>query len=151
MSESINLSEFQDSDFDSLLQMALKLWQDFSEAELRRLLKEAHTWGAQKIIMAKNNDDKNIGFAIFTIRREYVEGAKQSPTGYLEGIFVEADFRKKGIAKELVKLGEQWAKANGCIQMGSDTWLADKASRKFHQRIGFWEEEEVVHFLKDIE
>ncbi len=151
MNPPITYHEFRDPDFDSLLQMGLKLWKDFSEAELRKLLKEAHTWGAQKIIMAKNNDDKNIGFAIFTIRKEYVEGARQSPTGYLEGIFVEPDHRKKGIAMEFVKMGEEWAKANGCIQMGSDTWLNDKQSRKFHKSVGFWEEEEVVHFLKDIE
>jgi len=150
METGITYREFQESDFESLLQMGLKLWKDFSESELKKLLKEAPSWGTQKIIMAKNSDDKNIGFAIFTIRKEYVEGAKQSPTGYLEGIFEEADYRKKGIAKELVKLGEQWAKGNGCIQMGSDTWLNDTQSRKFHQSIGFWEEEEVVHFLKDI-
>tara|TARA_Y100001949_G_scaffold115454_1_gene98131 strand:- start:461 stop:913 length:453 start_codon:yes stop_codon:yes gene_type:complete len=150
MEAPIDYTEFQDSDFDALLWMGLKLWKDFDEAELKKLLEEAPSWGAQKIYIARHKE-KQVGFAIFTIRKEYVEGAKQSPTGYLEGIFVETDYRKSGIARKFIELGERWAKENGCIQMGSDTWLTDTQSRKFHKNVGFWEEEEVVHFLKDIE
>ena len=79
-----------------------------------------------------------------------MEGAKKTPTGYLEGIYVEAEFRNSGIAKKLMQIGEQWLKTNNCTQIGSDTWLTDIDSRNFLKKIGFWEEEELVHFLKDI-
>jgi len=149
MSETITYSDFQDSDFESLFQMGCKLWKDTEETELRRLLTEVMERKNQRIFLAKMNN-MNVGFSMFSIRTDYVEGASQSPTGYLEGIFVESDFRNKGIAREFVRLGEAWCKAQGCIQIGSDTWLTDKDSRNFHKKVGFWEEDEIVHFLKDL-
>src|SRR5690606_32822731 len=97
MSETITYSDFQDSDFESLFQMGCKLWKDTEETELRRLLTEVMERKNQRIFLAKMNN-MNVGFSMFSIRTDYVEGASQSPTGYLEGIFVESDFRNKGIA-----------------------------------------------------
>lgn len=147
----ITYTNFQQKDFDSLLKMSLQLWEDIEEQELRKLLLQSCEAENQKIIFAKNIHQESVGFAIFSIRKDYVEGATQSPTGYLEGIFVEKEYRKSGIAKTLVQSGEKWLKENNCTQIGSDTWLSDINSRNFHRQLGFWEEEELVHFLKDIE
>ena len=147
----ILFKEFEETDFSALLEMSLKLWTDFDKSKLEELLKQSSKSKKTKIIMAKNLSKKAIGFSIFSIRTDYVEGAEKSPTGYLEGIFIEPKSRKMGIAKKLIQLGEEWCKENGCTQIGSDTWLTDKESRAFHNKVGFWEEEEIVHFLKNIE
>ncbi|MFK8039686.1 MAG: aminoglycoside 6'-N-acetyltransferase [Crocinitomicaceae bacterium] len=146
---SIIYSKYTDSDFESLLNMGLKLWDDFKEQELADTLKKAVSSSHQQVFMAKAVE-LPIAFGYVSIRTDYVEGAEQSPTGYLEGIFVESKHRKKGIAKHLVTIGEEWLKNNGCNQIGSDTWLWNKKSQEFHKKIGFWEEERLVHFLKDI-
>lgn len=148
--EKIKFKEFEKADFSSLFEMSLKLWTDFDKSKLEELLKKSSESKKTKIFMAKSRSKKGVGFSIFSIRTDYVEGAEKSPTGYLEGIFVEPESRKMGIAKRFIQLGEEWCKENGCIQLGSDTWLTDKESREFHKRVGFWEEEEVVHFLKNI-
>lgn len=148
--EKITFKEFEKTDFASLLEMSLKLWIDFDESKLEELLRQTTESQKTKILIAKNLTKKDVGFSIFSIRTDYVEGADKSPTGYLEGIFVEPEYRKIGIAKEFIQHGEQWCKENGCTQLGSDTWLTDNESREFHKKIGFWEEEEVVHFLKNI-
>lgn len=41
-------------------------------------------------------------FAQCGLRHDYVEGRGSSPVGYLEGIFVEKEYRKQGCAKELL-------------------------------------------------
>jgi aminoglycoside 6'-N-acetyltransferase I len=148
--EKITFNEFENADFSSLLEMSVKLWTDFDERKLEELLRHSSESKKNKIILAKNLAKKAVGFSIFSIRTDYVEGADISPTGYLEGIFVEQDNRNMGIAKEFIRLGEVWCKENGCTQLGSDTWLTAKESREFHKKVGFWEEEEVVHFLKNI-
>lgn len=148
--KNITFKEFEKSDFPSLLEMSLKLWTDFDKSELEELLKRTSESKKTKIIMANELSKKGIGFSIFSIRTDYVEGAEKSPTGYLEGIFVEPESRKMGIAKKFIQLGEEWCKENACTQIGSDTWLTDKESREFHKKVGFWEEEEIVHFLKNI-
>jgi aminoglycoside 6'-N-acetyltransferase I len=146
----ISYSPFDPSNFDQLLSMSQKLWKDFDRHELEKLLQQSIASEKYHLLMAKESSGKCVGFSMFSIRTDYVEGAVQSPTGYLEGIFVETDFRKRGIAKSFIQLGEIWCKEKGCTQMGSDTWLTDTESRAFHKRVGFWEEEEVVHFLKNI-
>lgn len=151
MNNKITYNNYEEEDFDALLNMSQKLWKDFEEDELKVILSKTVLSDKNKIIIAKDVNSKCIAFAIFSIRYEYIEGSLNSPTGYLEGIFVESEFRKNGIAKVLVSIGEKWCKENLCLQIGSDTWLNDNDSRSFHKKIGFWEEEEVVHFLKNID
>lgn len=147
---SITYIDFETIDFDELLNMSQKLWSDYDTDELTKLLKQTVQSKKNRVLLAKTSDRRTIGFSIFSIRSDYVEGANKSPTGYLEGIFVEPDFRKMGIAKQFLCIGESWCKENACTQIGSDTWLTNKESREFHKKLGFWEEEEIVHFLKDI-
>ncbi len=147
----ISYTDFQQSDFIPFLEMAKKLWKDFDRKDLEQLLKQTTESKKYKILIAKNPARVCVAFSIFSIRSDYVEGAIKSPTGYLEGIYVEPEFRKAGIATEFLRIGESWCKENGCSQIGSDTWLTHMESREFHKKVGFWEEEEIVHFLKNIE
>jgi aminoglycoside 6'-N-acetyltransferase I len=148
---SIHYHNYSSSDFKALLAMAQKLWKDIAKGPLMDLLRQTADNRLYRILLAKSENGGSVGFAIFSIRTDYVEGAAQSPTGYLEGIYVEPEFRKHGVAKTLIKMGEHWLRENKCTQIGSDTWLSDTNSRNFHKKLGFWEEEELVHFLKNLD
>lgn len=102
-----------------------------------------------QVFMAKEGT-LSIGFATVSLRHDYVEGATSSPTGYLEGIFVEESHRRTGLARILYKKAEAWCKEKGCTEMGSDTWTWNKASIDFHLKLGFVEDDILVHFIKDI-
>lgn len=143
--------EYAASDFDEFLGMGQKLWTELDEGVLERKLSRVAQSEKYKVLLAKDSTGKCTGFSIFSIRTDYVEGSENSPTGYLEGIFVEAEFRKMGIANDFVRRGEVWCKEKGCTQLGSDTWQTATKSREFHKRLGFREEDELVHFLKDLE
>lgn len=150
MTTSVTYAGYTEADFDALFRMSQKLWKDLPAEELKRLLQQTIAQTKFRVFMARNASMAPVGFAIFSLRTDYVEGAVQSPTGYLEGIYVEDEYRRAGIAKTFLVMGEQWCRENGCVQMGSDTWISDQSSRLFHRKVGFREEEEVVHFLKDI-
>jgi len=124
--------------FDDFFEMALDLWKDFPKNDLRRVLLEIGESEKKQVFFAKDADSL-IGFVYISIRQDYVEGADVSPTGYLEGIYVKPDYRKKGIAQELFTLGENWVSQNGCHQIGSYTWDWNKSSIVFHKKIGFKE------------
>jgi len=79
-----------------------------------------------------------------------VEGTDSSPVGYLEGIFVEEEFRKKGYAKELLASCERWAKEMGCTEFASDCELENTGSLAFHLRMGFMEANRVICFTKKL-
>lgn len=97
-----------------------------------------------------SDDGRAVGFANVALRRDYVEGADTSPVGYLEAIYVDPAYRGRGIARELARRAEAWARERGCVEMGSDAELDNVASQAFHARIGFEEANRNVHFIKRI-
>lgn len=80
--------------------------------------------------------------------RPYGEGCETSPVGYVEGIYVDEDLRGRGVALRLMRAAEDWARAKGCKEMASDTWLENDASIQMHLRLGYEEMERLVHFAK---
>ena len=88
------------------------------------------------------------GFAQCQLRHDYVEGTQTSPVGYLEGIFVLPEFRRQGLAGELLAACEDWAREQGCKEFASDCELENNASLNFHLRMGFAEVNRIVCFTK---
>ena len=95
--------------------------------------------------------DKPVGVSHGSLRREYVNGANDGLKGYLEAIYVLPEYRKNGIAAELVKIIERWAGRHGCREFASDCLLNNIESYNFHLKIGFKESERNIFFLKAIE
>ena len=92
------------------------------------------------------NDNTAIGFAQCGFRHDYVEGTETSPVGYLEGVFVEAAYRRQGIARELVKACQIFAKEQGCTEFASDCELDNVESLQFHLKMGFEEANRIICF-----
>ena len=129
--------------------MRLALWpecpRDESAGEIRRTLASAR----EAAFLAVGDSGEAVGFAEVSTR-EYVDGCRTSPVGYLEGIYVRPEHRKRGVATELVRAGESWALARGCTEMGSDARIGNERSISFHKAAGFRETERQVVFLKEI-
>ncbi len=143
------ISIYKSTEFESLYKMSRKLYPNYSDQELRRDLIRFTNTPNQQVFMAVVNQNY-IGFIMVSIRSDYVEGASTSLTGYLEAIFVDEEFRGKGFSKQLMQKGETWLKENGCTEIGSDTWISHQSSIDFHLKIGFVEEDRLVHFIKKL-
>ena len=95
-------------------------------------------------------EDKPVGFAQCQLRYDYVEGTETSPVGYLEGVFVEEEYRNQGYAAKLLVACEQWAKDKGCTEFASDCELENTQSLAFHLRCGFQEANRIICFTKKL-
>jgi len=95
-------------------------------------------------------DGKPVGMIEARIR-EYGEGCETSPVGYIEGWFVNENFRGTGVAGALAQAAENWAREKGCIEMASDTWLENEASIRAHEKLGYSEVERLVHYVKRLQ
>ena len=84
------------------------------------------------------------------MRHDYVEGTSSSPVGYLEGIYVLPDHRHEGVARQLLKECERWAKSKGCSEFASDCELTNTESLQFHLNVGFEEANRIICFTKRI-
>jgi aminoglycoside 6'-N-acetyltransferase I len=127
-------------------------------AELMAALWPHHTAAemAEELTITMESDETaffvagKIGFAQCALRHDYVEGTESSPVGYLEGIYVAESGRKQGIARELVRACENWAKEKGCREFASDCVLTNTQSLKFHLGVGFEEANRIICFTKKL-
>lgn len=95
-------------------------------------------------------DDNFVGFINISIRNDYVNGTNSSPVAFVEAIYVIEECRGKGIARELLKVAEIFARENGCTQLASDCLITNTVSEKFHKSCGFEETERVIYFVKNV-
>jgi aminoglycoside 6'-N-acetyltransferase I len=91
-----------------------------------------------------------IGFIEGSIRGDYVNGTESSPVGFVEGVYVVPEWRRKGIARLLFAAIGDWARARGCRELASDALLDNEVSQRAHLALGFRETERVVYFARPL-
>ena len=97
------------------------------------------------------DDNKAIGFSHVALKNEecWTE-SESSPVGHLEAIYVCPDYRKQGIAENLIVMCENWSRDKGCIELASDCDLDNESSLAFHLKVGFKETHRLIHFSKSL-
>lgn len=143
------ITKAERKDEEKALSLFKALWQDADEGELEEIFSHSLR-GKNVTIFLASLQGQAAGIAQCSLRRDYVEGTYTSPVGYLEGVFVLPEYRNRGLAKELVKACEQWAKEKGCKEFASDCELSNEESRRFHRAAGFDEVGAIVCFAKKI-
>ena len=143
------IKEAKKADGAVLAELALQLWPDNSLLTLREEF-EKLTEEADSACFIKYADDNPVGFAQCNLRRDYVEGTGTSPVGYLEGIFILEEYRRRGYAKELLSRCEEWSREKRCPEFASDCELENDDSLKFHMAMGFEEANRIICFTKKL-
>ncbi len=137
--------------FEEWIALRSMLWPDGSEHERRieaeTLLRRA---GRAVVFLARSLEPATIGFAEATLREDCVNGCTTSPVAFLEGIYVQPGWRRRGVARHLCDAVERWAADIGCSEFASDTELENVGSQHMHVALGFQETERVVCYLRRI-
>jgi aminoglycoside 6'-N-acetyltransferase I len=94
--------------------------------------------------------DGRLGGFIEMNQRKYAEGCLSSPVAFIEGWFIDADLRRQGLGKALVKAGEQWARDQGLEEIASDAEIENEISITAHKALGYEEEVRIVCFRKEL-
>lgn len=143
------ISKATKTDVARVAEMAVMMWDSNS---VEGLVREFETMleNEECAIYVYRIDNMPVGFAQCGLRHDYVEGTESSPVGYLEGIFVREEYRKKGYARELLTECEKWAKEKGCSEFASDCELINDVSLDFHMSMGFTEANRIICFTKRI-
>jgi aminoglycoside 6'-N-acetyltransferase I len=131
------------------LEMRLALWPECLRPDSRREIEDTLSSDRTTAFIALD-DKRAVGFAEVSTR-DYVDGCTTGPVGYLEGIYVIPESRKKGFARALVRAAESWSRSRGCKEFGSDARINDDASIAFHDSVGFRETDRQIVFLKAID
>lgn len=139
----------KEEDISVLAELAIQMWESHSAAEMAEDLAEIMAKEDAQFFI-KYEQKIPVGFAQCQLRHDYVEGTESSPVGYLEGIFVRADYRHRGYAGELLRECEKWAREKGCREFASDCELVNEDSRRFHMAMGFSEANRIICFTKEL-
>ncbi len=137
------------NDIKDLLSMQIELWGEQKAESLKQKDMEM-LFGEKNCFFLAYDEKKVIGFGEGSIRSEYVEGAKTSPIGYLEGIYVNKEYRHTGVGGQLMKEVEKWCGQRGCSEFASDTGIDNVKGIQFHESNGFREVAKIICYVKKI-
>jgi len=121
-------------------EMCVALWPDLTVDEVLRMNHE----GLFKNEFLYLDNDEAAAFLSLSVRYDYVEGTDSSPVGYIEGIYVKPEFRRKGIAEKLIDHAKKWSLKYDCSELASDCTLDNVTSQAFHKSVGFEEANRLV-------
>jgi len=138
-------------DYDEWLRLRYALWPGpkHSLEKLKNDRSDIHADSMQRVLVAQNPDGSLCGMVEVSIRKE-AEGCSTDQIGYIEGWYVDQDFRGKGIGGKLIQKAENWARSQGCTEMASDTTSDYPLSPTAHEHLGYKEVQHTTHFAKKL-
>jgi aminoglycoside 6'-N-acetyltransferase I len=135
------------ADHPAWARMRSELWPDDPALphleEIASLLRDADSWA----FLAETTDGQPAGFAEVSLRT-CANGCNSRPVPFLEGIWVEVPFRRRGVGASLIQHIETFLVARGFREWGSDTAIDNGRSHAAHARWGFTEVERVICYRK---
>ncbi len=151
----VEVRQAQTSDRDQLAAMRALLWPQSSIEEHGRELDSILTAARRgilpaSILVSEDEDGALTGFLEVGLR-SHVDGCDAAqPVGYVEGWFVQEGFRYRGVGKALMRSAEEWARRQGCLEMGSDALIDNEGSQRAHAALGYEVVDRCVNFRKSL-
>ena len=127
------------------------LWPDENDghgAEIERYFASGLTMPLEVLIAS--DEEGPIGFAELSIR-SYAEDCETDRVAYLEGWYVEASARRRGVGRALILAAEEWGRRQGCTEFASDALLDNDVSAVAHLALGFEETCQLRCFRKPLD
>ena len=144
----MHIRRLQSADKEEWLVMRGALWPDCS---VERHITEMHSYfsdgGLLATFVAADGDGSLCGFIEASLR-PFAEGCTTKPVAYIEGIFVRAGCRQRGVGRRLVRAVECWGASCGCVEVASDCRADNEMSIRFHVSVGFDLSKRLVHFRR---
>ena len=142
----VTIREMRAADQEMWLAMYRKLWPQHSDnallAEIKRIFKSS-----KRSAYVAKHAGQAVGFAEYALR-DYANGCNSQPVPFLEGVWVDEEYRSEGIARALVEYLERKARMAGFTEFGSDVELTNYPSQLMHERLGFEQTEKVIFYRK---
>ena len=96
------------------------------------------------------NENEDIVGLVELSSRNIVDNCLSSPVAYLEGLYIDEDYRNQGLGEKTLELILDWCHKNGFQELATDTEIDNDRAQKFYKNFGFKETDRVVEFRIDI-
>ena len=143
--------------FTKIAKHDFSLWKKYRKAVYHSVSDEFREIEMNKIICDVDwfcyflTDDNNqtIGFVEMS-SRNIVDGCISSPVAYIEGLYIEKEYRGKGMGKKVMDALHDWCKEKGFTELAADTELENVDAQKYFNSVGFKETYRVVEFCTKV-
>lgn len=147
---SVTIRQLQPHDIVEWLRMREALWPEEDAADIVNGLADYLVpINPCAVFVSEAEPGRLLGFIEVAIR-SYAEGCRTDRVGYVEGWWVDEEYRQNGVGGKLMQAAEAWARAQGCDEMGSDAVVENVTSQQAHQHLGYQISETLVHFRKPL-
>ena len=144
------IRQLAEGDLSEWLRLRMSLWDESTENDHKsEMVDIIEHPDSQFVAVADLGDGRLAGFLEASIR-SHVEDCQTDNVGYLEGWYVDEQYRQMGIGSRLVRYAEDWARQKGCTEMGSDAEVDNLVSQQAHGRLGYRETSRLVHLKKNL-
>ena len=149
----MQIRNVQRSDRDEWQRMRACLYPCLDAKEIDEWFEAAYKGGTHvvgvAVLVADIGNSRLAGF-IEIGSRNYAEGCESTPVAFLEGWYVDANARRSGLGRSLVKAAETWAVTHGYTEIASDTELENETGLQAHLALGYVEVERQICFRKQL-
>jgi aminoglycoside 6'-N-acetyltransferase I len=145
----MRIRQFEKADWAEWLRMASALFPEHEPAELEADMEALQGRSDAAVFVAERPDGMVCGF-VEVGTRPYADGCRTSPVGYVEAWYVDADVRRQGYGRALLRAAEDWARAAGCREIASDAYLHNTVSQRAHEAAGYAEVGRIVQYRKPL-
>jgi len=135
------------ADRTSWLRMRDALWPGAFDDHDRETRAFFEADAAPFVVFVAESDGRLVGFLELDFRR-YAEGCESSPVPFIEGWYVDAYVRHRGIGRALVGAAEAHACTLGFREIASDAEVSNTASHAAHRALGYEEVERIVCYRR---
>jgi aminoglycoside 6'-N-acetyltransferase I len=132
--------------------MRARLWPDASSAELARetsAFLDATPETTLHAAFIAEDDTTPAGFIEISLR-PFSDGCSSTPVPHVEGWYVDPWARADGVGRALMAAAETWARAEGFVELASDTEIYNSISMCAHEACGFEEVERLIKYRKPL-
>ena len=137
----------QPSDKDEHVRMRVALWPDADPDDLASEFDGLLDDPDQAVFVAEREEGGLCGMVEAGVR-PFANPVDEQPCAFVEGWWVDADVRRGGVGRSLIAAVEDWARANGFHELGSDALLENEVSHAAHLALGFEERERTIAYRK---
>lgn len=100
--------------------------------------------------VADSGDGEIVGFVEVGLRSHANGCDSARAVGFIEGWYVAEPHRRRGLGRRLIVAAEDWARAQGCREIASDTQVENEMSQRAHRALGYAEVDRCVNYRKTL-
>ncbi len=143
----VSIIEATKNNLEEWVTLRSKLWPPSREDDFKKEILEILSDSKSSAFLAFDNS--SIGLIEVSIH-DAADGCDTRNVGFIEGLYVVPDYRRRGVAKQLIERCYEWFRSKGCKEVASDALIDNQGSIAMHLTLGFEEVERVVKFARQL-